>query len=116
MRGGQLRKRIDIQRYDNSSRDAHGNPTRNWATMATVWAKIEPLTGKELWQAQQMNSQSNTRITIRYFKGLNEAMRFLYGPPSNIGAPRAFQIVNITDEEERHRMMTCDCIEGAPNG
>jgi len=75
---GELNKRITLQAKsveDNSI----GGYTETWNDLATVWASVEPLQGKELLQAQQMNSVVSTKIKIRYRKGITSDMRISYG-------------------------------------
>ena len=54
----------------NSTPDNYGGFTTTWATQSTVWAAIEPLTGRELFLQQQKQSRVKSKITIRYQSGL----------------------------------------------
>lgn len=64
MRAGNLRHRIAIQ-TNTPSVDAYGQPVEGWATVATVWAEVVMLSGRELMAAQQVESQASVRVTIR---------------------------------------------------
>ena len=76
MQSGKLRKRVQIQ-APTDVRDAHGGLTRTWATIATVSALVEPLSGKELYEAQQVKSRATVRITIRGYEGLTSKHRLV---------------------------------------
>lgn len=64
MEAGKLRNRVDLQRV-TVTRDSHGDQVKTWATLATVWASIEPLSGREFLQASQVMSDVTVRIKIR---------------------------------------------------
>lgn len=102
---GGLRKRITIQQ-PSATQNTRGEEIPSWTTYATVWAQIEPLNGRELLAAQQVQSQVNTKITIRYQSGVTPDMRIQYGS-------RYFDIQSIMNIEERNRMIEMQCIERA---
>lgn len=96
MRAGRLRKRIDIEQQALTS-DGAGGDTESWsAFVAGIYADVEPLTGRELFQAQQVNDELSHRVTVRYYPGVTSKMRVKYGT-------RVFLIESIIDPEERHR-------------
>lgn len=64
MQAGKLRDRVDLQRVSVTP-DSHGDQVKTWATLATVWASIEPLSGREFLQASQVMSDVTVRIRIR---------------------------------------------------
>lgn len=64
MQAGNLRHRIAIQ-TNTPTQDSYGQPVESWATVATVWAAVDMLTGRELYTAQQAQSEANVRMTIR---------------------------------------------------
>jgi len=64
MRAGTLRHRLTFQRRVVLP-DEVGGEVESWGNIATVWARIEQLTGREFFAAQQINSEINTKITIR---------------------------------------------------
>jgi SPP1 family predicted phage head-tail adaptor len=64
MQAGNLRHRIAIQ-TNTPTQDSYGQPVESWATVATVWAAVDMLTGRELYTAQQAQSEVNVRMTIR---------------------------------------------------
>jgi SPP1 family predicted phage head-tail adaptor len=82
----------------------------DFKTIATVWAAIEPLSGRELLYAQQIQPDSVTNIIIRYFTGLSSKDRFLH-VDRKTNVKRRYNIENISDTEELHEQMVCKCHE-----
>lgn len=77
MRAGRLRHRIQIQEQ-TSSVDDFNTPINEWTTVATVRAAVEPLLGREFYQAQQVNAEVTTKITLRNRDGVVPRMRVLF--------------------------------------
>lgn len=65
MRAGSLRHRITIQQPVVSP-NTIGEPLKSWATLAIVWASVEPIRGKEVLQAEQILADMDTRIRMRW--------------------------------------------------
>lgn len=83
MRAGALRHRITIQEMLVTQDDA-GGIVKGWGDVATVWAAIEPLQGREFWEAQKANSQVQGKIIIRR-RDIDPTMRVLFkGRPLQI--------------------------------
>jgi len=99
---GEMRQRIALQ--VRTVTRVEGIPEENWATVATVWAAVADLSGKEYFQAASMQSEVTTRIKIRYRKEITPSMRVLYGD-------RVFNILSVIDKDERHRVIELLCKE-----
>lgn len=108
MDAGRLDKRITIQSVA-VTRNAIGEPIQSWADVATVWAAVEPVQGREFWEQQQVQSEVTTRIRIRYRAGITAAMRVVYGS-------RLLNIRSVIDPKERHDELQLMCSEGVNNG
>lgn len=78
MRIGQLRHRVVIQQQ-TKAQDSTGSIVPTWTEYKTVWASVEPLSGREFFSAAQVQSSVNTRIRIRYLEGVNAKMRVQHG-------------------------------------
>lgn len=78
MRAGRLRHRITIQ-TQTQVQDSTGSIVLTWSEFATVWASIEPISGREFFSAAQVQSTVSTRIRIRNLPGVTETMRILHG-------------------------------------
>lgn len=62
---GQLRHRLEIQRMQSIVDDEGQVIGEGWTVVAKVWGKVEPLSARELLEAQAIQSQVSARITIR---------------------------------------------------
>lgn len=108
MRAGSLRRKVTIE-TPTEAQNALGEPIKSWATFAAnVPADIAPYNGSERLIAQQVNSQLNTRMTIRYLAGVTTRMRVIYASATGT---RTFQIENIENIDERNKQMTLECVE-----
>jgi SPP1 family predicted phage head-tail adaptor len=65
MRAGRLSQRITFQRKTESL-DAYREDVGSWTNIATVYAAVEPISGKEFFAALQVQSDITTRIVCRY--------------------------------------------------
>lgn len=75
---GLLRHVIVIQEQ-TQTRDEFGGIELSWANVfPLVYAKYDPLSGRELFANSQMQSEVTTRFTIRHREGLNTKQRVLF--------------------------------------
>jgi SPP1 family predicted phage head-tail adaptor len=65
MRAGKLRHLLQIQLPTNV-RDDIGGVRQEWSTLTTVWGDVEPLRGRELEVAKQIEARISHKITLRY--------------------------------------------------
>lgn len=100
---GRLHHRVTIQEHV-TGQDEFGQPIDTWADVATVWAAVEPLRGREYFAAQQVNAEVTARIRTRYRKGVRPSMRVLYDG-------RLYDILSVIDPEERHQELQLMCRE-----
>jgi SPP1 family predicted phage head-tail adaptor len=92
-----LRHRITLQQK-LIIKDLEGIPTDIWQDTSTIWAAIEPLRGREYFQAATVQSQNMIRFTIRYRKGITSMMRILHDNKS-------YDIQSVIDVEGRHQQL-----------
>ena len=65
-----------------------GQDNGAWQTVADVWARVEPMRGREYQAAAQLQAEMDTRITIRYRADVTELWRVLWrGVPYDIVSP-----------------------------
>lgn len=64
MFAGLLRHRVTIQRYTTTQND-YGEEVETWADLASRWAAVEPLSGREYFDAQQVASDVSIRVRMR---------------------------------------------------
>lgn len=78
MQAGKLRHRVRIQKKV-ADKDDWGEPLEIWEDVWTgVPADIRAVSGTEGWTAQQVQSNVNTEIEIRYRRGVTAAMRVIH--------------------------------------
>lgn len=102
MRAGDLRTRGTIETPVETPNDT-GEPVVTWSPFEVVNAKVEELSGREQFTAQQDASFAQYRVTIRYLAGVSAKMRFRVGT----------QILDIEAvlPSERRDAMTLLCLE-----
>lgn len=103
MRAGQLRHRVTIQ-AQTTTQDEYGQPVQTWSDVATVWASVEDLSGREFFAAQQIAAEVTTRVTIRYRAGIEPDMRVIAGG-------RTLDIRSVQDPDGRRRQLVLMCRE-----
>jgi len=101
MQAGRLRRRVTIQRK-TVTRDSFGAETITWQEVATVWASVEPLRGREFLESRRAEAEVTTRITIRYRAGITPEMRVVHGDD-------AYNIVSVIEPESRLRALVLMC-------
>lgn len=62
---GMLKRRIKVQR-PSTVKDSLGAPCRAWLDVVTVWADIQPLSGKEAVIANRISAELTHQITVRF--------------------------------------------------
>lgn len=92
-----LRHRGDLQR-STISRGTTGGPEETWETRKTVWVGIEPMSGREVFQAQQVEARVTHRLTMRY----DEALAVTAKDRLKVGS-RIFNFDRVTNVGERNR-------------
>lgn len=60
---GRMRDRVRVEQ-PTDTRDSRGQPVKTWTPLVETWAAVESLAGKELWQAQQVQSLTTDRVTL----------------------------------------------------
>ncbi|NHC02330.1 phage head closure protein [Acinetobacter sp. 187] len=66
MQSGKLPHRITIEHFEEVQDQETGRITNQWTVFAKVWAKVEPLSTKDVLSAQAINSKMIERCRIRY--------------------------------------------------
>ena len=106
---GRLRQRIDILKPNLVQGTSGGWRVGDTSIFNTVWASIEPLTGRELQSAQQIVSEVTHKITIRFLPGIRAKMAVSFKGPG--GELREFQIMDIENPNETSKMLVLLCME-----
>ena len=103
MQAGKLNKRIIIQSL-TITQSASGGVIETWADFATRWASIEPLRGREYFEAKKENAEVETRIRLRYTSGVLPNMRVQFGT-------RYYLIVSVINPNEKGEETELMCRE-----
>jgi SPP1 family predicted phage head-tail adaptor len=90
-----MNRRITI-RATTRTPDGGGGWAESPVDVATVWARVEGLDGRELIQAMQTEMQRPFRFTIWYRPDVTGANTILYDG-------RTFDIRSVVDPGEKHR-------------
>lgn len=108
LRAGKLTKRVEVQEL-TETRDAHGGITETWTTIATRWASVEPLSGRERWSAEQVDSDITHRIRMRRFRGLTTNHRIRWdGRVFNLRS-----VLNLDEADVEHELLCVEPTGGA---
>lgn len=104
---GKLNKRVTIERAVSGSPavNAYGEPVVIWDEVDVVWSSVEPLTGREFWAQQQVQSEITVRFRIRYRDDILNGMRIVYNSAY-------YMIKSIIDPLEKHEELQLMCSEG----
>ena len=110
---GALTRRIQVQR-PSTTKDRLGGPCRTWLDVATVWADIQPLSGREAVIAGRISAQLTHQITVRHQRLFDNPqqvaqMRVIY-------KARVFNIHSALDEDERRVKLILLASEGLDDG
>lgn len=102
MEAGSLRRRVTIQQRVAAVQDSYGAEAVCWADVATVWAAVEPILGREFVEARQLTAELTTRIRIRYRAGITPAMRVLHGS-------EVYEVVSVQHVRSENREIVLMC-------
>lgn len=76
---GELRNRITVQAFTDGGRDEDGFEIEAaWSDYINLWAKITPLSSKDLISAQADQSEVVARMKIRYREDIDTTMRVIW--------------------------------------
>ena len=101
MKSGELRHRVTLERTSDSS---DWGRSGSWLTYATVWARVQPISGREFQEGRLDRGELTHVVTIRYLAGVRPDMRINF-------EGRYLKIVAVRDLEERNRTLELDCNE-----
>ena len=105
---GDLDQRVTLQ-HVVVSRSATGAEVQTWQDIATVYASVRPLRGREFFAAGETQAAVDVRVLIRYRDDVTREMRVLHR-----GKP--LDIVSVIDQDSRRESLELMCISGVRNG
>lgn len=104
MDAGILNRRVTIQAPTEVRGADYADVQRTWADVATVWASLEPLSARELFQNLEVSSELTTRVRIRYLAGVSAKQRVVFGS-------RVFEIQSVINPGELNAELELLCAE-----
>ncbi|SDY84663.1 phage head closure protein [Thermoactinomyces sp. DSM 45892] len=78
------------------TRDDEGSPIEDWTTKVTLWAEVNPLSGREYYQAAAVQSENDVKIRIRYRADISTDMRVQFNQ-------KLYDIQSVVDWNSEHR-------------
>ena len=103
MRAGRLRHRVTIE-TPNDEASTYGGPKHVWVPVATVWASVEPLQGREFMAARAANAETTHRVGMRYRGGVTAKQRINFDG-------RILEIESVMNRDERNAELQLMCKE-----
>lgn len=98
MGAGTYRHFVEIERRVEVGRDAAGGVLHEWQLVAQLYASVEPLNGREAFEAAQLDSRVSGRIKLRTFDPelcrADDRVRF---------RGRIFNVLGVRNPDERSR-------------
>lgn len=76
----------------------HGISQERWENAFSCWCGVEPLSGREFWEAAAVNRENEVRFTIRFRKDISPEMRMRLDGV-------VYNITSITDRNNRHEAL-----------
>jgi SPP1 family predicted phage head-tail adaptor len=100
---GRLNKRITFYSYQEIENE-YGQSVQKLIPYKTVWASVEPTTGKEYMEAQRIRNELTYKIYTRYFADITTDMIIDF-------KGRKFSIVSLINYHENNEMLQFVCTE-----
>jgi SPP1 family predicted phage head-tail adaptor len=97
VQAGKLRHRLVFQSL-GTTQDTFGEESNTATIVATLWGRVSPLIGDELFTAQQVVPEITHEVTIRYNSIITPKMQFVF-------SGRTFNVLSIKAIDEIHHEM-----------
>ena len=111
VRAGQLRHRVTIEKYNAGGRDDDGfELPSGWVQHSKLWAKVTPLSSKDLISAQGEQSEVTARMMVRYNTDIDTGMRVIWK-----GRTYAVDSQGLDDNEDGMTYTTFNLRSGVEN-
>jgi SPP1 family predicted phage head-tail adaptor len=94
--------RIDIESYEEVS-DGMGGHTETWSTVETsLKAHVQPISGREYYQAQQIQNPVNVDVYTPYNEVIKPNMRVIYKSMN-------LNIISVIDQGGMNKILCLKC-------
>ena len=101
---GSLRHLVSLWEDRATVRAEHNLPEPKWVQVAEFYASIEPVAGREYFQAQQVQNSTTHRIRCRYRPGINSKQQIRF-------RGRTFELQSVLNLEERNEWLEIMAVE-----
>jgi SPP1 family predicted phage head-tail adaptor len=108
LRIGNLNRRVEVLAFFKK-KDEYGGEDGEWGVVDCLWAKIEPISGTEYFQANTINAETVVKITLRYNPKITVLNRIRYQNST-------YEIIGVSDEKTAHQVTILNCKEMVNNG
>lgn len=75
----ELNRKITFQQVTFTQDPVTGEQTETWTDFVSVFARVEPLLGREYFAAAAVQAEDTTKFTMRYRGDITAAMRIVFG-------------------------------------
>jgi SPP1 family predicted phage head-tail adaptor len=102
-------QRVTLQRRVET-RNAIGEVEITYVDASRAWAAVEPLVGRELFNAQQTQAEITTRISMHWQRGITERMRIVH--VTSHQSPQTadvYDVVSVIDKRAAHYELILMC-------
>jgi SPP1 family predicted phage head-tail adaptor len=96
-----MRHRVTIEEPVRAG-DEGGGADISWLAVATVWAEIQPKTGREVFESDQLGGRVTHDVRMRFRVGVVPKMRIVH-------SARTFDIRYVANVGERGEWLICAC-------
>ena len=97
LRAGLLDRRVRLERRFEET-DASGQSVVRWLPLAEVWARVEPLGGREAFGAKQFVATGDVRFTIRWRDDVTPLHRVVHDGI-------AYDVVSVAEDGRREALL-----------
>ena len=104
---GKLDQRVTLQRRV-FTQDAAGQEVIVWTDVATRWAQVQALRGREFFAAAQVQQEQSVKVRLRYLAGIDSTMRLVW-------QGRNHDITGVIPVG-RNEMLEIMCLQGVKDG
>ena len=104
---GKFDQRITLERRVMVE-DAAGQEVISWTPVASMWAQVQALRGREFFAAAQVQQEQTLKVRIRYLAGLDVTMRLIW-------QDRPHDITGIIPVG-RNEIIEIMCLQGVKDG
>jgi SPP1 family predicted phage head-tail adaptor len=104
MHAGMLDQRVTLQAPTETRGAEFGDPQRVWEDVATVWAEVSPISGREYFLQREQQSQISVRVRIRYRADVTSMWRVQH-------AGKVYEIESVIDQRSAGEELILMCME-----